>query len=209
VVRSAGDWQACASGTAEAPHPNCGSPIQMFLAPIPGRGAEEGPPGTVKVDLVSANASARWDVYVDDQVICTTPCGKWLHPDRPIFLRTRDDGFLRMPDRIQLTSLAPYREAVQVQAHATNQGKLATGIVFTSFGGMGVMTGLMLGLLGCSGERAGLCTGGLITGAAGGLLAAGSIFLILDAMPRAEIIPAAGSSMPYVAVGLGGARGRF
>ena len=36
-VHSAGDWDACASSTDEAPHPDCRSPIQVFLWPIAGR----------------------------------------------------------------------------------------------------------------------------------------------------------------------------
>src|SRR5262249_29795613 len=37
VIGSSGDAAACGQATAEAANPNCSSPIQVFLAPIPGR----------------------------------------------------------------------------------------------------------------------------------------------------------------------------
>lgn len=193
LVRSAGETQACSESTEGAPHPNCRSPIQAFLWSIPGRAEHlEGPAGTVRVDIVSGSADSRWDVYVDDEVICSTPCQRWLNPSRPIYLRARDNGMIGAPDRIRLAGLGPqaYGGAVQLQAHPTSQGKFVTGITFTSLGGMGVMTGGMLALLGCRDEeRAGLCSGGLITAGAGALVAAGSVWLILDSFPKAEVVP--------------------
>ncbi len=194
LVRSAGDWQACGQGTDAAPHANCRSPIQVFLWPIPGRGVEEGPAGTVKVDLVSANASNRWDVYYDDEVICSTPCSRWLDPSRPLLLRAREAGFMRGSEKIRVSELDPWAGsgAVQVQAHGTAQGKLATGITFTTFGGMALITGLALTPIGCGGGEfasSGLCTGGLVTLGAGAAVTIGSVMMILDALPRAEIRP--------------------
>jgi hypothetical protein len=67
---------------------------------------------------------------------------------------------------------------------------MSTGIVFTSLGGAGVMMGGMLSILGCNDpDRAGLCTGGLITMGAGAVVAASSVYLILAALPRAEVFP--------------------
>src|SRR5919197_164713 len=45
--------------------------------------------------------------------------------------------------------------------------KRVNGIVFTSFGGMGMVTAITLAAVGCSDlqRRAGVCTAGLITGA--------------------------------------------
>ena len=87
LLRSAGDFDSCGTGTDEGPASNCASPIQAFLAALPGRTEEEGPPGTMKVDFVSANPASRWDVYADDRVICTTPCAQWVSADRPVMLR--------------------------------------------------------------------------------------------------------------------------
>lgn len=216
LMRAAGDPQMCGSGTAQAPHPSCASPVQAFLWPIPGRVAEEGPVGTVKVDFVSANASERWDVYMDDEVICTTPCARWVDPMRPVFLRTRGDGFFRASDKIRLSSLGPDAVGdVQLQAHGTARGKLATGITFTTLGGMATVTGVALTSIGClAGKSEGMCTGGLISFSAGALVTVGSVWLILDAMPRADILPvfraSLGRDRPVVVrIGPGGVSGQF
>jgi hypothetical protein len=214
VLRSAGDARACGEDAGGAPHANCRSPIQAFLWRIPGRGAEEGPPGTIQVDLVSANPSARWDVYYDDEVICSTPCSRWLDPSRPLLFRSRDRGaFGGGSERIQVRDLEPHAQAgaVQVQAHPTSNGKMATGITFTSLGGMAVVTGIALTAIGCGGDRAGLCTGGLVTLGAGAAVTSGAISLIYDALPRAEIRAAGGRGDPTIsiAVGPGFVAGRF
>lgn len=198
LLRSAGDFESCNSSTNEAPNGNCASPVQAFLVPLPGRAADEGPPGTVKVDFVSGNPASRWDVYADDQVICTTPCARFVHPARPLMLRTRDDGWMASPDKVHVASLVDAGAGAQLQLRAqpTARGELATGITFTTFSGMAVITGITLSSLGCiAGRSDGMCTGGLISLGAGGLALAGSIWLILDSLPHAEIRPEDGSVM--------------
>jgi hypothetical protein len=193
IMRAAGDPAVCGAGTDEGPQANCASPIQVFLAPLPGRVAEEGPPGAVKVDFVSGNPASRWDVYADDQVVCTTPCARWVDPHRPVMLRTREGGgFMGPPsDRVQVPNLLAHagQTHLQLQAHGTAQGKLVTGITFTALSGMAALTGVTLTALGCAGDRSGLCTGGLISLGAGGLALIGSVYLILDARARAELVP--------------------
>ncbi len=216
LIRAAGDWQACGQGTGNAPHPNCRSPIQAFLWRIPGRGAEDGPVGTVKVDLVSANPSARWDVYYDDEVICSTPCSRWLDPSRPLLLRARDrGGFGGGSERIQVRDLEAHAGsgAVQVAAHPTSNGRMVTGITFTSLGGMAVIAGVALTAIGCGGTdgSSGLCTGGLVTLGAGAAVTSGAISLIVDALPRAEIRVAGAprERTLSIAVGPGFVAGKF
>lgn len=143
---------------------------------------------SIDVELVSADASARWDVYVDDEVVCTTPCVRKLDPLRPLLFRSRDDR-KGPPDRIELAQLGGAAQPLMVQAHATSQGLQATGIVFTSLGGMAAVTGGALAAIGCSGRSAALCTGGLISAPIGLVTAAASIYLIVTSQPRAEIIP--------------------
>jgi hypothetical protein len=192
LLRSAGDFDTCSSGTDQGPSPNCASPIQAFLTPIPGRAEEEGPPGTLKVDFVSANPSSRWDVYADDRVICTTPCAQWVSAERPIMLRAREEAFGASPDRVQVPNLLAHagEGRVQLQAHPTARGELAAGITFTALSGMAVVTGIALGSVGClAGQGAGLCNAGEITLGAGLPLLAGSIWMITDAMPKAEVLP--------------------
>ena len=192
VMRSAGNPAVCGAGTEEGPQANCASPIQVFLLPLPGRAGEEGPPGAVKVDFVSGNPASRWDVYADDQVICTTPCARWVDPHRPVMLRTREGGgFMTPSDRVQVPNLLaqPGQPHLQLQAHGTAYGKLVTGITFTAFSGMAVITGITLTALGCSGERSGMCKGGLISLGAGSAALLGSVYLILDSRARAELVP--------------------
>ncbi len=215
IVRAAGDWQSCGQATDEAPNPNCRSPIQVFLWPIPGRAAEEGPAGTVRVDLLYAHANSRWDVYYDDQVICTTPCSRWLDPARPLLLRAREEWY-GPPDKIRIPDLVPAAASgsVQLHAHPTSRGELATGITFTALGGMAAVTGIALTAVGCSGGTfgsTGMCTGGLSTLGVGAAATVGAIWLIMDALPRAEILP--GSDAPNrsitVSMGPGFVAGKF
>jgi len=197
LLRSAGDPAVCGDGTDQSPHPNCASPIQVFLWPLPGRVAEEGPPGTVKVDFVSANPASRWDVYADDEVICSTPCARWVNPTRPIMLKTREAGFLASADKVQVDNLmgAPGPH-LQLQAHGTANGELVTGITFTSFSGMAVVSGIALTGVGCGmGDRPGMCKGGIITMGVGAVALAGSIYLILDSRAHPVLVPQDGGAM--------------
>jgi hypothetical protein len=197
LLRSAGDFDSCAASTVEGPSPNCASPIQAFLLPIPGRTEEEGPPGTAKVDFVSANPASRWDVYADDRVICTTPCTQWVNTERPVMLRAREEAFMAAPDKVSVPNLLAHGGGhLQLQAHPTARGKLAAGITFTTFTGMAVITGVALTSIGCFADKGdGLCTGGVITLAVGAPLLAGSIWMILDSMPKAEVLPHDGATM--------------
>jgi hypothetical protein len=201
LLRSAGDFDSCMSGTAEGPSANCASPIQAFLTAIPGRTEEEGPPGSVKVDFVSANPASRWDVYADDRVICTTPCQQWVSAERPLMLRAREEAFMGSPDKVQVSNLIEHagEGRLQLQAHPTARGKLAAGIVFTTFSGMAVIAGIALTSIGCLADRGdGICTGGIITMGAGLPLLAGSIWMITDSMPKAEVVPFDAGGLMYV-----------
>jgi hypothetical protein len=215
LIRSAGDVNSCGETTNESPNGNCMSPIQVFLFPIPGRAAEEGPPGTVKVDFVAANANGRWDVYYNDEVICSTPCSRWVDPARPVMLRARDESY-GMPDRIELLSLGNAVGNMQLQAHPTSQGKRATGIVFTAFGGMAVIAGVALTGIGFSDDsRAGMGTAGLITLGVGIPVTLGAIWMIVTAGAHAESVqsyaqsPAPLNGGTRIVWGPGGISGTF
>jgi hypothetical protein len=191
LLRAAGDFDSCAQSTNDSPHANCASPIQAFLTPLPGRTEEEGPPGTVKVAFVSADASSRWDVYADDVVICTTPCERYVSAERPVMLRARDEPFMGPPDRVRVLNLLDHagEGRLQLQAHHTARGELATGITFTALTGMGVLAGVALAGTGCGLGESGMCKGGIITTVVSAPLLAGSIWLILDSQARAEVLP--------------------
>ncbi|MFZ5895875.1 MAG: hypothetical protein ACOY0T_32770 [Myxococcota bacterium] len=195
VLGSAGDPNACGLATPEAANQNCSSPIQVFLSPIPGRTEPPGPPGSVKVGFMSGSHDARFDVYVDDEASCTTPCDRWVDPARPVVMRSRQDEKLRVP------ALAADKGPLQVTAFPTSRGQLATGITFTSLGGIAVATGIALTAIGCPVEgRGGMCAAGLITGGVGLPVTGGSILLILGALPRAHVQPIFDSSERSVAM---------
>lgn len=251
VVRAAGMADSCGDGTEQAPHPNCRSPIQVFLWPIPARSGQPGVmappagtlsappmvsnpggmaptpppspltapgPGRIPVEVISAEANSRWDIYVDDEVTCSTPCTRYLDPTHPIYLRARPNGLPGVPpDELSIRDLFPAAEtgAVQLQARPTSRGQMVTGITFTSLGGMAVFTGGFLALAGCSSDsRPGLCTGGAITAGVGAVVTAGAVWLMLDSLPKAAVVPLQrvaedGSRGPTVVVGPGAVAGTF
>ena len=138
VVRAAGDAATCSGSTEQGAANGCGSPVQVFLSPIPGRAEEPAPPGTVKVDFVSSDGDTRWDVYLNDEATCTTPCARWLEPSRPITLRSRGGS---RATKLTVRRLDPMAGPLQVVAKPTSKGKLATGITFTALGGLALVTG--------------------------------------------------------------------
>jgi hypothetical protein len=186
IMRAAGNSQTCYTATPDSPGSDCASPVQLFLSPIPGRAEPEGPPGSVRADFVSASGTVRWDVYVDDEATCTTPCSRWIDPERPLVMRSREDA----PDKLQVSRFDRSLGPIQISAHPRANGKLATGITFTALGGLALLSGISLTGVGCSSEeRSGMCTAGLITMGTGGLVTAGAIWLILQSVPRTEVRP--------------------
>jgi hypothetical protein len=178
---------------AAQPPPPPGAPGMPYAQPPP---MAMGQGSGIQVELLSAHANARWDVYVDDEVICTTPCRRFLDPTHPVFLRTRDHGFFQAPDELSVPNLFPAaREgAVQLQARPTSKGQLAAGATFASLGGTAIMTGITLASVGCSRSLGssmdgGMCNSGVIALGAGTLVTAGAIWLILDSLPKAVVAP--------------------
>jgi hypothetical protein len=149
--------------------------------------------GAVQVELVSAHANSRWDIYVDDEVICSTPCTRFLDPGRPIYMRSRSNGLGAAPDELSVPHLFPAAKegGVQLQARPTMKGEWVTGTTFASLGGMTMLTGITLAGVGCSDpvDRGELCGPGLISLGVGSLVTAGAIWLILDSLPKAVVAP--------------------
>jgi len=176
VLRRAGDADHCGDSTGETPASACASPIQMFLTPLPGA-VREGPPGTMRVDFFAAQAGSTWQITADDHALCATPCTKWIDPKTPLRMQALVGHEVKgskfdLPDLRELGPEGP----LEIRAHSTSKGLLATGITFTSLGGVAVITGVSLTAAGC-GDRPDMCKGGLLTIGAGALVAAGSIWL--------------------------------
>jgi hypothetical protein len=192
-LRSAGEPDSCKESTMEAAHANCRSPIQTFLLPLPGRAAEEGPAGTVKVDFISASANDRWDVYADDAVICTTPCTKWMNPSRPVMLRGRDSKlFFMSPDRVNVTRLDDSSGHLQLQARGTETTRFMAGMSIGGLGLSAMLMGAMLAGMTCGDDNdffAKHCKPGLITLGVGLPVALVGAWLIWSALPSARVQP--------------------
>jgi len=139
----------------------------------------------------------RWDVWIDKQPACATPCSLALAPMQFVVLRTQEANPIRLD-----VGYMPQGD-VTVSAKPLSSGMYAGGIVMTSFAGMGLATGITLTAVGCSTDRDGMCTAGLITGVASAVGLYGGIYLMRRALPRASI----GRAQPYVAgpqIGLAG-----
>lgn len=146
----------------------------------------EPPPGSVDVNII-ADDRRVWQVYAGDTFACATPCARRFSTTQDFTLESRRDS-LYLPE-LGIEAVQARRAMVVVED--SNGGKKANGIVFTTLGGMGVVTGIPLIAVGCSNvaERGGLCTAGLITGGVSALLTAGAIWLIVDSLPKLRVLP--------------------
>lgn len=93
VLREAGVRESCADSTEHAPHTQCGSPIQVFLAPLPDR--DRAAPVLATAGAPDPNRGAAVHIRFpepDDEdevwtlrapggrVLCTLPCDQWVGP---------------------------------------------------------------------------------------------------------------------------------
>jgi len=154
------------------------------------------PPGSTQATFVSTS-SEGWEVLLDRQPACATPCSIYVPPMRFVTLRSRD--------RVLLDVGYLPQGSVIVRGKPLSNGAYAGGIVGTTFAGMGLATGITLTAVGCATDRERMCTAGLITG---GVSAVGlylSIQLMRSAVPKAEVLPGA----PYVSGNTVGLAGSF
>lgn len=149
---------------------------------------EEPPPGMVEVNVVSEYDDQVWDVIAGGNVVCTTPCTQWVGAGQRLRLNANDGDRLFVPG-LGVEAMET-RHALLV-AEGTCHGKQVNGIVFTTLGGMGVVTSIPFIAVGCSDveKRGGMCTAGLITAGVSLPLTAVAIWMIVDALPKAHVIP--------------------
>ncbi|MCY1074295.1 hypothetical protein [Archangium lansingense] len=150
---------------------------------------EEPPPGMVSVSVVSEPEDQVWDVYAGRDLVCTTPCTQWFSPRQHLVLKSGNGDKLFIPGVGREALRA--RHAILV-AEGTSYAKRVNGIVFTTLGGMGVVTAITFTAVGCSQvqERGGMCTAGLITGGVSVPLTAFALWMLLDSSPKAHVLPA-------------------
>lgn len=153
-------------------------------------------PGSTQATFMSTS-SEPWEVLLDRQPACETPCSIYVPPMRFVTLRSRDRVILDV-------GMLPQGSVVVRGTHLAN-GAYAGGIVGTTFSGMGLVTGVTLTAVGWGTGRDGMRLAGLITG---GVSAVGlylSIKLMQSAVPKVEVLP----GRPYVSSNSVGLAGTF
>lgn len=189
--------QPAAPGPGAEPGPAVtGAPPPYDPAAMPSPPRQPG----IDANFVSATAMP-WEVMVDQQSACVTPCRLILERPSWITMRTRENS----PIRLEVGQLGTVPTIVT--AHDVQNGKYATGIVFTTFGGMALVTGITLGAVGYGRDREGLKTAGLITGVSGAAMTFGGIWLMRNALPRTvvRVLDQRGLALAPAASGAGAA----
>ncbi len=139
----------------------------------------------------------KWDVWIDQQPACATPCTLGVMPLQFIVLRSQE----RNPIRLDVGYL-PAGD-LMVTAKPMSNGLYAGGIVMTTFAGMGLATGITLSAIGCSTDHSTMCKAGIITAVPSAIGLYVGIYWMRKALPKASV----GAATPYVAgnqVGLAG-----
>ena len=168
--------------------------------PGPALSPEPLPPGATRAMFVSTGET-RWDVRIDNNAVCTTPCAVVVAPMHYVSVHSQD----RTATHLAVGYLAPGDVLVQAQPRA--EGAFAAGVTFTSLSGLGLATGITLAAVGCSTDRSTMCNAGWITGAASAIGLYLSIDLLRSSLPRVHIGPAHAS--PYATGNTVGLAGRF
>jgi hypothetical protein len=135
-----------------------------------------------------STGETRFDVRVDGNAVCTTPCSLFIEPLRFVTLHSQE----AQPTKLKVGYMP--QGAVLVRAEPRASGAFAAGVTFTSLSGMGLATGITLTAVGCSTDRSTMCNAGLITGVASAVGLYLSIGLIRSSLPRVHVERA----QPYV-----------
>ena len=139
----------------------------------------------------------QWDVVVDDQPMCATPCTGPLTPLQFVVLRSHESN----PVLLEVGRLPP--GDLIVHGKPLQRGKYAGGIVATTLGGMALAVGITFTAVGLAKDKDGMTTAGLISGGAGVVTLAGGIYLMLQALPGVTVDRAPPGAMG-MAAGVGG-----
>jgi hypothetical protein len=90
----------------------------------------------------------RFDVRLDDNAVCTTPCSIYVEPLRYITMHSHEER--GRPTKLSVGHL-PAGD-LMITAKPRSEGLFATGVTFTSLGSVAAVTGITLAAVGCSGE---------------------------------------------------------
>lgn len=195
VLREAGDPETCRASTEAGAHPDCGSPIQVFLRALPATIRDRGAPGTIKVNFHSGEAGREWKVVSGDNEVCKTPCERFVDPAVAFALTSRA-GWLQPDFRVDVPDLrARGPGPVTVRAFPRANGKFVGGIQMVTWGGLTTLAGVALIAAGC-GDNSAMCTGGLVALPVGLGLTGPGLWFIVKSQPRAEVSGGAAPGAP-------------
>jgi hypothetical protein len=130
---------------------------------------------------IRSTGARQWDVLIDDQHVCSTPCGGPLFPQQSVVLHSQE----RNPVVLELGPLPPGDVLVSAKPHES--GQYAGGIVATTLGGMALAIGITFLSVGLAKDRDGMTVAGAITGAAGLITLPFGIYLMVGALPTVSI----------------------
>jgi hypothetical protein len=221
VMRQAGSPDQCAEATAEAAHPDCNSPIQVFLTPVLKKPGDPGyvepeedtrpPPNAVRMSF-AAPPAGNWTLQEESgQSLCQLPCSRWIVRDKTYLLQLDTDSGvqkIKMP-RVEY---APGQK-VDVQV-LEPRGSKGLGIAATITGGVGMVAGAAMAFLAGASEEEGLLVPGLaVIGGGAALLTTGIVVLAYSRGYKPEFrlsSPGDAAALePHIVFGPGSARGAF
>jgi len=180
----------------DGPPPDVSEPAPAESAP---QAPRQPPAGSTQATFVSTT-SQPWEVLLDRQPVCATPCSMWVEPARFVTLRSMNE---RSRVLLDVGYLPP--SPTIVAGKPLENGKYAAGITFTALSGMGLITGITLTAVGYGTDSRGMTTAGLITAVPSAIGLYLSIRLMQSAVPTVHIGPA----QPYVAGNTVGLAGTF
>ncbi len=176
--------RAARRASAEArPSPGNGAPqgaaAQGWAPPAEVPGAPptviDPPQGrVVQAQLSGEDGESQWLVQSGGRELCKTPCALQYPAGTGISLVQVTEK--RKPTRLALPTFQA--GSYDVQARPRNMGAFAPGVVFSAFGGMGTIAGLVLTAVGCSQGNEGMCRGGAITFGVSSAALTGGIVLV-------------------------------
>lgn len=162
TVREAGDPARCSESTPSAPHPQCASPIQVFLTPVRQPEPAPGVPGAPalvepekRADAVHITFPERegehWALYDEGgRLLCEVPCTRWVPRASGYKLRRQSDAKeVELPDRL---GNVPGSEA-RAKYNPERGAPLWGAITFYGLGVPAAIGGTVVLILGLSAEE--------------------------------------------------------
>jgi len=180
-----------------APGQSAPEPNAYWPPPDQAQPAQQPQPQT-RATFVSTGEE-KWDVWIDQQPACATPCTIGVMPLQYIALRTQE----RNPIRLDVGYLP--QGDLMVSAKGLSNGLYSGGIIMTTFAGIGVATGITLTAVGCSTDHPTMCRAGIITTIPSAVGLYLGISWMRKALPKWNVERA----QPYVAGNNVGVAGRF